>query len=104
MKNIKILRLITGEEILAEVLQNDETKVIVKNPIRIVVLQNRTKPEEPTIGLAPWTEFSSDDQFTLDKTHIIIIMSPINEFINQYQATFSKIITPQSGLILPNKG
>jgi hypothetical protein len=102
MKNeIKIIRLITGEEILVEVTLDTGFKVTVKNPIRIVVIPNKQNMKEPTVGLAPWTEFSSDTEFTLDKQHILLIMTPIPEFVNQYQMAFSKIITPQPNLLIP---
>jgi hypothetical protein len=103
-KNIKIIRLLNGEEVLAEVVADTGLKVTIKNPIRIVVIPNKADPRQPNIGLAPWTEFSDDDTFVLDNQHILLIMNPVKEFINQYQATFSKIITPQSSILLPEKG
>lgn len=101
MTDIKILRLITGEEIIGEITLDTGFKITIKNPIRIVVLPGKSNNDNPTVGLAPWTEFSSDSEFTLDKQHVLLIMEPISEFINQYKMAFSKIITPQPNLLLP---
>ena len=99
--NIKIVKLLTGEEILAKVLPSSDHVVIMENPVRIVVMPNRIDPKTPNIGFAPWAEFSDDKEFVVDKSHVVAIMIPIKEFVNQYNTMFGKLVTPQSGLILP---
>lgn len=100
MANLKILKLITGEEILAELLPSSEAVVIAKNPVRVVVIPSRVDPEKPQIGLAPWAQFSDDKTFTIDKSHVLTIMTPIKEFETQYNSLFGGIITPPK-LIVP---
>lgn len=92
---IKILKLITGEEILGELLDLNFT-VQVKNPVRIVVLPNKIDPKTPSVGFAPWAEFSDQKTFTLDKNHVLCIIDPINEFINQYNGMFGGLVLPSS--------
>lgn len=99
--NIKIVKLLTGEEILAKVLPSSDHVVIMENPVRIVVVPNKIDPKTPNIGFAPWAEFSDDREFVVDKSHVVAIMTPIKEFVNQYNTMFGKLVTPQSGLILP---
>ena len=101
--NVKILKLLTGEDLLTEVLPHvpgsDPKQIVVKNPVRIVVMPNRMDPKTPSIGLAPWAEFSDDKTFTLDKFHVIAIMTPAKEFINQYNSMFGGLVLPTGGLI-----
>lgn len=97
---VQIIKLITGEELLAEVV-GDDTMVRVKNPVRIVVMPNKIDPKTPNIGFAPWAEFSDDKEFALDKSHIVAIMTPIKEFVNQYSSMFGGLVVPKSNLILP---
>lgn len=99
--SIKIVKLLTGEEILAKVLPSSDHVVIMENPVRIVVMPNKIDPKTPNIGFAPWAEFSDDREFVVDKSHVVAIMTPIKEFVNQYNTMFGKLVTPQSGLILP---
>lgn len=100
--NIKIIRLLTGEELLADLLPTITAKeVTIKNPVRIVVMPNKIDPKTPNVGFAPWSEFSEDKTFTLDKSHILCIMAPIKEFINQYNTMFGGIVMPTGNLILP---
>lgn len=104
--NIQIVKLLTGEELLTEIVPrvggSDPYKVTIKNPVRIVVMPNKIDPKTPNIGFAPWAEFSEETTFDIDKTHIVCIMKPIRQFAEQYKGMFSKIVAPQSGLILPS--
>jgi hypothetical protein len=53
------------------------------------------------VGFAPWAEFSDDKTFTIDKSHILAIINPIKEFINQYNSMFGGLVVPSSNLIMP---
>jgi Sm_like domain len=103
--NIKILKLINGEEILAEVVINTNNIVEIKNAVRIVVMPSRSANDTtPTVGFAPWASFSDDKTFSLDKSHVLCIMTPIDEFITQYNNMFSAIKlagSPSTKLVLP---
>lgn len=101
--NVKIIKLITGEELLAEVTVSSPipTSVTLKNPVRIVVMPNKVDPKTPNVGFAPWAEFSEDRIFELDKAHILAIINPIKEFVNQYNSMFGGLVVPSSNLILP---
>jgi hypothetical protein len=101
--NIKIIKLITGEELLAEVTISSPipTSITLKNPVRIVVMPNKLDPKTPNVGFAPWAEFSEDKSFDLDKAHILAIINPIKEFINQYNTMFGGLVVPSSNLIMP---
>lgn len=100
--NVKLIRLLTGEELVAELLSDNDGEVVIKNPLRIVVIPAKSTPQNPTVGFAPWMEFSEDKKFVLDKSHVLCIMNPVKEFVNQYNQAFGGIITPtSSGIILP---
>ena len=99
----KIIKLITGEELLAEIMPSGDAVCKIKNPVRIIVMPNKIDPKTPNIGFAPWAEFSDDKEFTLDKSHIVAIMTPINEFVNQYNSMFGGLVVPKSNLIIPGQ-
>lgn len=104
LSNVKLIRFAHGEEILAEVLEDGLMKVVFKKPIQVVLIPNRSTPENPTIGFGPWGQFSSSDTFEVDKSHVLVIMSPIKEFVEQYVSVHSAVKIQPKGLILPNKG
>jgi len=66
-------------------------------------MPNKIDPKTPNIGFAPWAEFSDDKEFVLDKSQVLAIMTPINEFVNQYNSMFGGIVVPKSNLIIPGQ-
>jgi hypothetical protein len=104
--NIKLLKLVTGEDLLAELLNEGKDHLSVKNAIRVVLVPNRpgADPKSPTVGFAPWAEFAEDGTtIQLDKRHVVAVLTPIREFVNQYKSIFSKVIMPQAKLFIPGE-
>jgi hypothetical protein len=99
--NVKILKMISGEELLAEVVAQTGTELVIKNPVRVVVMPSKSNPQTPTVGFAPWAEFSEDKEFTIHMAHVIVTMKPVQEFINQYNSMFGGIVAPSPKLIIP---
>ncbi len=97
--NIKLIRLLNGEEIIAKIMPSTNDIVRMENPIRIVVMPNKIDPKTPNVGFAPWVEFSDDKIFEVQKSHVLCIINPIKEFINQYNSMFGGLVLPPSGLI-----
>lgn len=104
MSDVKLVRFLNGEEVLAVLEEKSvglQTKVVLKNPIRVVIMPSRDRTQ-PSIGLAPWIEFSDDKEISVDSSHILAIVNPIKEFVEQYKATTSKILTPSKNILLPS--
>ena len=100
--NVKLIRLLNGEELMAEVVNSNDSKVTIKDAIRVVVMPQKDPKAPPSIGFAPWLEFSEDKQIELDKSHVLFVVTPIKEFINQYNSLFGGIVTATTKLILPS--
>ncbi len=96
--NIKLLRFVS-EEILAEIVEETATHVKVKNPVRIVIVPNKADPKNPSVGYAPYCEWTEDKEFTLSKNMLICISEPITVFVNQYNQQFGGIIVPDTKII-----
>ena len=99
--NVKLIKFLGGEEIIAEVLSDSGTALSVKNAVRVVVIPDKTTPQTPQVGLAPYLQFSDSKELTFNKALIVTTAEPLTDFINQYNSLFggiqlatSKIITP----------
>jgi len=99
--DIRIVKLLNGEELLAKILPSSADIIRMENPVRIVVMPNKLDPKTPNVGFAPWAEFSNDREFVIDKRHVLAIINPIKEFVNQYNSMFGGLVVPTSNLILP---
>jgi len=100
-KNLLLLRLSTGEEIMGDVTSNNGKVLTVKNPVRIVVVPSKTEPNNPSVAFAPFMQWSDDKELTFNSNHVIVTASPITEFVNQYNGMFGGIVVPKSGIITP---
>lgn len=100
-KNLQILRLSTGEEIMGEVTSNSGQAITIKNPVRIVVVPSKTDPNNPSVAFAPFMQWTDDKDLTLNASHVITTASPITEFVNQYNGMFGGIVVPKTGIITP---
>ena len=99
--NVKLIKFLGGEEIIAEVLSDEATSLVVKNAVRIVVIPDKMDPKSPQVGLAPYLQFSETKELTFNKALVVTTAVPLTDFINQYNSLFggiqlatSKIITP----------
>lgn len=101
VENLKIIRLSTGEEILAEVVDENQSHIELRNPVRIIVVPSKADPQNPSVGFAPFMQWTEDKTLTINTTHIITSATPIAEFVNQYNGMFGGIVVPNSKLIVP---
>ena len=101
MADIKLVRLITGEDILGEVVDTDSKSVTIKNVVRVVVMPSKTAPDAPTVGLAPFCHWTSDKTIELNASLVLAVMTPITDFLNQYNSAFGGLVVPSSKIITP---
>jgi hypothetical protein len=99
MMQVQIVRLINGEELLGKIMPSGSEIVRIQNPVRVVVMPNKIDPKVPNVGFAPWAEFSEQKTFDIDKRHVLCIIEPIKEFVNQYNGMFGGLVLPQTGII-----
>lgn len=87
--NVKLIRVVTGEEIVAEVLSETDDTITVQNAL--VVL-----PTGQSVGFAPWaTVISKDDpEITMSQKHIIYVAEVQDGVASKYKEMFGNIITP----------
>ena len=98
--NLKLIRML-GEEIIAEVLDENNTTLTVKNAVRIVVIPDQMNPKSPQVGLAPFLQFSDQKELVINKNLVITTATPLTDFVNQYNSLFGGIQVPTSKIITP---
>ena len=101
MANVKIIRFITGEEIIGKIVSDDEKEIEGENPFRIVVVPSKTDPSNPTVGFAPYIQWTDEKVLTFNLEHVTTIVNPVAEFVNQYNGMFGGIVVPNSKIITP---
>ena len=87
--NVKLIRVVTGEEIVAEVVSETDDTITVQNAL--VVL-----PTNNGVGFAPWaTVVSKDDhEITVSRNHLVYVAEVQEDVASKYKEMFGNIITP----------
>jgi hypothetical protein len=97
MKYLRVLKLTTGEEILAELVpSNVDGHLGIKNALQLVL--NPTERGFATIPVQ-WGNHT-DETIVISAAHVIYNVSPRQELLDVHDKLFSKIVKPPQGLIL----
>ena len=89
--SINLIKMQSGEDVVAEIVNNDERDVIViRNPIVMVPQGNGQ------VGFAPWSPFLSDDvkELSIRRSYTVYISEPKEEVVKNYNEIFSPIVLP----------
>ena len=92
MIDVKLLRIVTGEEVIAELLSETEDTITVQNGLAVL-------PTNNGVGFAPWATVISKDnpEITISKTHLVYVAEVQEDVCKKYNEMFgSKLITPNS--------
>lgn len=93
--NVKVLRIITGEEVVAEVLEETDNNITLKNALVVI-------PQNQTVGFAAWATVvdRQEPEITVSKEFIVYIASLDPSVKNKYCELFGGVTTPDKKLIL----
>ena len=93
--NVTLLRIITGEEVIAELVAEEETSITVKNGLVVM-------PNANGVGFAPWATVISKrkPEIVVDRKFIVYMVECEDTVVEKYESIFSPIETPSKKLIL----
>ena len=95
--DVRLFRIITGEEIIAELVDENAANVTLKNGLVVI-------PQAQNIGFAPWSAVVSREKPELEvsRKHIVYIGEVEHSIKEKYDSIYgSKLVTPEpKGLIL----
>lgn len=84
---IKIVKLISGEELVGEI-SFSNTDVTVKKPCALQMMPSRQDPTQPVMSLIPYAFYTEDHSVKVSQDKIIWMESPVKELYNQYNQIF----------------
>lgn len=95
--DIRILKLVTGEEILGEIVNITESFTI-RNPVGVAIV--RGEGGQPNVGFAPFplhAEPTPGFELDIHRSQVVYFYVPAEDFINNYNQIFG------AGIVLPSK-
>jgi hypothetical protein len=90
--DVKIIRLVTGEDVVGLCLYDDDKDYIdIENPMK-VILKRMTDSEQTALILLPWLpyEIVEDNSVRISNNDIITFITPKASFIDYYIALMDK--------------
>ena len=99
MQEVKILRLSTGEDVIAKVGENDQG-VSLHKPF--VIIPQQSAPGQPIqLMMSLYNAFGKSDTITISQDKIVFQTDPKDEILKSYEQNTSRIIK-SPGLITEN--
>lgn len=97
--DIRAFRLVTGEDLVAEVVEDGGATGgmwKVNNPVQLAMVPSREDPTKPTYGFVPYPAYSDEKTLEFHASKVVFVVVPAREFTQQYDRLFG------AGLILPS--
>jgi hypothetical protein len=100
MSNVRVVKLISGEDIIADVSElEDGSLVVLKKPMQIMLVPNG--PSNFGIGLAPFCPYAKDSLIPIRGGAVISIFEPETDMLNEYNSRYGTgLVVPESKIIV----
>ena len=69
--DVKVLKLITGEEVIARITEEENNLIILKNPMTLQMLPP-TSTGQVGFALVPWMKAAKNDNMTISIEHVLV--------------------------------
>ena len=94
--NVKLIRMWSGEDVVADLIEEKEDSIVLCNPIVAVPAGNGQ------MGFAPWSPLlkGKDTELEVSGKYVVYINDPQDQIVDEYKNMFSVIQTPAKKLIM----
>ena len=93
---IKLIRMWSGEDVIADVIEENEYTITMENPIVAVPSQ-----QPGQIAFAPWSPLlAKGNGIEVTKKYVVYEADPQEDIVEQYNSMFGKLSKPTKKLIL----
>jgi len=89
--NVKLIRMWSGEDVIADLTEEDDC-IVVSNPIVAIPSGNGQ------LGFAPWSPLlkGKDEEIKISKSYVVYVADTQEQIVDQYEQMFSPISKPPS--------
>ena len=102
MSDVKVIRMTTGEDVIAKVDNGSGSNVTLNKPF--VIIPQQMGPGKPVqLMMSLYNAFGKGDKVEVAKDKVVFVTEPKDEIKNSYEQNTSRILTPNKGLITETK-
>ena len=100
MTDVKLLRLTTGEDVVAEVTFSDDVTTTIKKPfVLIPMAKNQSSGEETRLFFSPIIPFAENEEMIIKEENIITVNEPKSEIRDNYLQYVGAIVPVEKKVI-----
>ena len=98
--DVKLLRLTTGEDIVAEVTFSDDSMTTISKPfVLIPMAQNPGEGAETKLYFSPFIPFADNEEMSIKENNIIIVNEPKPEIKENYLNYIGAVVPVENKII-----
>ena len=86
--DVKVLKLITGEEVIARITEEENNLITLKNPMTLQMLPP-TSTGQVGFALVPWMKAAKNDNMTISIEHVLVT----DEASEQTEKNYLQVVT-----------
>ena len=86
--DVKVLKLITGEEVIARVTEEENNLITLKNPMTLQMLPP-TSTGQVGFALVPWMKAAKNNKATISIEHVLVT----DEASDQTEKNYLQVVT-----------
>jgi len=96
MSDVKLIRMSSGEDVVATVVHDSDARLVIKDAIVAV------PTGQGQLGFAPWSPIISKEEkdIPVSKNFIVYIANVDQDVLTQYNNMFGNIVTPPEKQII----
>ena len=89
--NVKLIRMWSGEDVIADVISESDNSITIQNPIFAV-----PSGDGENIRFAPWSPLlkGRNSELEITKAYMVYMTETQDEIVDQYNQMFAPIATP----------
>ena len=87
--DVKVLKLITGEEVIARVSEENSNLLTLEKPMTLQMMPPNTSTGQVGFALVPWIKAAKNDKTTISIEHVLVT----DEASDQTEKNYLQLIT-----------
>ena len=87
--DVKVLKLITGEEVIARVTEESSNLLTLEKPMTLQMIPPNTSTGQVGFAIVPWIKAAKNDKVTISTEHVLVT----DEASSQTEKNYLQVIT-----------
>ena len=87
--DVKVLKLITGEEVIARVTEEENNLITLEKPMTLQMIPPNTSTGQMGFALVPWMKAAKNNKTTISIEHVLVT----DEASDQTEKNYLQLIT-----------